>query len=395
MPFILEIMAGELGQSPHQEMDVIEIGPASTQSVEQQMQAKLAAAKLNCQICGKFSTFSFRTFQSHIRRHQQANEIGPESIHRKLVRSGRVRRKYSVSSRAKRFRLHLTNMSLNAQLNNVQTTSTRSMALVCPHCKFTADKFSNLSIHVKRKHTNLVQTQVFLCTKCHFSAPSRRALQSHLLQMNHYERQCQICNEVFEGNPQYLDHLSLHFSGISVSPVKEQTSEQSSGFNSAAHVSSLHDALKEAALLETEVASNSHFSSRGKSRSLPLVEDVQRPVFSKSVIAKLCGTNGTTSSKSFSDGKPTDDREVTMETQACASAAVEMEMCIDSVACNAETQTENEKPAGNYFQRQCSREFPQSHVFNSRTAIAGAIIGLLLVFYNSKNFNCIGALSFF
>ena len=33
--------------------------------------------------------------------------------------------------------------------------------------------------------------------------------------------------------------------------------------------------------------------------------------------------------------------------------------------------------------------------FISRTAIAGAIIGLLLVFYNSKNLNCIGALSFF
>ena len=33
--------------------------------------------------------------------------------------------------------------------------------------------------------------------------------------------------------------------------------------------------------------------------------------------------------------------------------------------------------------------------FNSRTAIAGAIIGLLFVFYNSKNLNCIGALSFF
>ena len=35
------------------------------------------------------------------------------------------------------------------------------------------------------------------------------------------------------------------------------------------------------------------------------------------------------------------------------------------------------------------------YVFNSRTAIAGANIGLLLVFYNSKNLNCIGALSFF
>ena len=34
-------------------------------------------------------------------------------------------------------------------------------------------------------------------------------------------------------------------------------------------------------------------------------------------------------------------------------------------------------------------------LINSRTAIAGAIIGLLLVFYNSKNLNCIGALSFF
>ena len=33
--------------------------------------------------------------------------------------------------------------------------------------------------------------------------------------------------------------------------------------------------------------------------------------------------------------------------------------------------------------------------FYSRTAIAGANIGLLLVFYNSKNLNCIGALSFF
>ena len=36
-----------------------------------------------------------------------------------------------------------------------------------------------------------------------------------------------------------------------------------------------------------------------------------------------------------------------------------------------------------------------SCLFNSRTAIAGAIIGLLLVFYNSKNLNCIGALSFY
>ena len=34
-------------------------------------------------------------------------------------------------------------------------------------------------------------------------------------------------------------------------------------------------------------------------------------------------------------------------------------------------------------------------LINSRTAIAGAIIGLLLVFCNSKNLNCIGALSFF
>ena len=41
--------------------------------------------------------------------------------------------------------------------------------------------------------------------------------------------------------------------------------------------------------------------------------------------------------------------------------------------------------------------FTLNHYFfiNSRTAIAGAIIGLLLVFYNSKNLNCIGALSFF
>ena len=34
-------------------------------------------------------------------------------------------------------------------------------------------------------------------------------------------------------------------------------------------------------------------------------------------------------------------------------------------------------------------------IFNRREAIAQAIIGLLLVFYNSKNLNCIGALSFF
>ena len=33
-------------------------------------------------------------------------------------------------------------------------------------------------------------------------------------------------------------------------------------------------------------------------------------------------------------------------------------------------------------------------VFNSREAIA-AIIGEVVVFYNSKNLNCIGALSFF
>ena len=39
----------------------------------------------------------------------------------------------------------------------------------------------------------------------------------------------------------------------------------------------------------------------------------------------------------------------------------------------------------------------QNHYSNltSKIMIAGAIIGLLLVFYNSKNLNCIGALSFF
>ena len=42
-----------------------------------------------------------------------------------------------------------------------------------------------------------------------------------------------------------------------------------------------------------------------------------------------------------------------------------------------------------------SVEYGIKIIFNSRTAIAGAIIGLLLVFYNSKNLNCIGALSFF
>ena len=34
-------------------------------------------------------------------------------------------------------------------------------------------------------------------------------------------------------------------------------------------------------------------------------------------------------------------------------------------------------------------------LINTRTAIAGAIIGLFYFFYNSKNLNCIGALSFF
>ena len=34
-------------------------------------------------------------------------------------------------------------------------------------------------------------------------------------------------------------------------------------------------------------------------------------------------------------------------------------------------------------------------LINTRTAIAGAIIGLFWFFYNPKNLNCIGALSFF
>ena len=38
--------------------------------------------------------------------------------------------------------------------------------------------------------------------------------------------------------------------------------------------------------------------------------------------------------------------------------------------------------------------FPVFFIFNSREAIA-AIIGDIVVFYNSKNLNCIGALSFF
>ena len=43
----------------------------------------------------------------------------------------------------------------------------------------------------------------------------------------------------------------------------------------------------------------------------------------------------------------------------------------------------------------CEIEFLFRFIFNSRSAIAEAIIGLLLVFYNSKNLNCIGALSFY
>ena len=39
--------------------------------------------------------------------------------------------------------------------------------------------------------------------------------------------------------------------------------------------------------------------------------------------------------------------------------------------------------------------FNPRRFLNSRTAIAGAIIGLLLVFYNSNNLNCIGALCFY
>ena len=38
---------------------------------------------------------------------------------------------------------------------------------------------------------------------------------------------------------------------------------------------------------------------------------------------------------------------------------------------------------------------PTILMFNSHTAITGAIIGLLLVFYNSKKLNCVGALCFF
>ena len=48
-------------------------------------------------------------------------------------------------------------------------------------------------------------------------------------------------------------------------------------------------------------------------------------------------------------------------------------------------------PSIDYAPRNCST---WRYLFNSRTAKAGAIIGLLLVFYNSKNLNCIGALSF-
>ena len=39
--------------------------------------------------------------------------------------------------------------------------------------------------------------------------------------------------------------------------------------------------------------------------------------------------------------------------------------------------------------------FKEILIINSREATAEAIIGLLLVFYNSKNLNCIGVLSFF
>ena len=51
-------------------------------------------------------------------------------------------------------------------------------------------------------------------------------------------------------------------------------------------------------------------------------------------------------------------------------------------------------PLKKVSQRKLMRLLISYALINSRSAIAGAIIGLLLVFYNSKNLNCIGSPSF-
>ena len=317
----------------YQEMDVIqaEVG-IEVNAEEQNLEAKIAAVTLNCDICKKFSTSSFRVYSAHVKKHQQDNDFVVDIALKKQVRSGRVRRKHNIGSRSKKFRLHSTNLTLNAQLSNSQLVLPKTAKLVCPHCKFTADKFSNLSIHVKRKHTNLIQPQSFMCQRCHFSAASRQLLQAHLNELSHYERKCQICNEAFEGNSQYLDHLGLHFSGISVSPIKCSGTENVE----SKKVSSLHDALKEAALLESEVRTNaaSWFFSKGKSRSLPLVQDISPSVFNSSLTSRIC-------SAPSSKTTMMEESDVKMDMQpSVLGAATETEMCIDSVTCNVETQTE-------------------------------------------------------
>ena len=174
--------------------------------------AKFAQALLVCQICKKFTTFSYKGFQSHMRK-QHSNSVSSESfVGTRRSTTGRIKRKLFINS--KKSRPHQKNLNstvVRSYLPASDNSTSTGVGIKCPHCTFRANKISNLSIHIKRKHSDEMSPHKFHCAKCSLNTASRSLFQKHLLESNHFDQKCHICLEVFAEIPPYLDHLSQHY----------------------------------------------------------------------------------------------------------------------------------------------------------------------------------------
>ena len=176
--------------------------------------ARFAQALLVCQICKKFTTFSYKGFQSHMRKQHAGSIPGESVIGSRRSATGRIKRKLFINS--KKSRPHQKNLNSTIPrsylpISESSTSTSAANGMKCPHCNFRANKVSNLSIHIKRKHSDEVSPHKFHCTKCSLNTASRSLFQKHLLESKHFDQKCQICLEVFAEIPPYLDHLSQHY----------------------------------------------------------------------------------------------------------------------------------------------------------------------------------------
>lgn len=216
--------------------------------------ARFAQALLVCQVCKKFTTFSYKGFQSHMRKqHAGCSMPGDIAIGSRRPVTGRIKRKLFINSKKSRPHQKTVNPTVaRSHLALSESCSSGASGIKCPHCIFRANKLSNLSIHIKRKHSHEVSPHKFHCAKCSLNTASRGLFQKHLLESNHFDQKCHICLEVFAEIPPYLDHLSQHYNLSPRSSMVQLNNDKTLSENA---VKSLHEALQETVLIEKGASS--------------------------------------------------------------------------------------------------------------------------------------------